>query len=135
MENLHLKNLQNSTTLDYLIKELKKIEIINKDIKEFKDNYIDEIKQYKQFTTIKTNDLNKIKNNIIEFKHIKNITIGSSIDVNDYDYEFDYDEDLDQDIYNIILIEYEPINNKNTDIAFLELIVIDNITTNIIEYH
>lgn len=90
MENLHLKNLQNSTTLDYLIKELKKIEIINKDIKEFKDNYIDEIKQYKQFTTIKTNDLNKIKNNIIEFKHIKNITIGSSIDVNDYDYEFDY---------------------------------------------
>lgn len=43
MENLHLKNLQNSTTLDYLIKELKKIEIINKDIKEFKDNYIDEI--------------------------------------------------------------------------------------------
>lgn len=135
MENLHLKNLQNSTTLDYLIKELKKIEIINKDIKEFKDNYIDEIKQYKQFTTIKTNDLNKIKNSIIEFKHIKNITIGSSIDVNDYDYEFDYDEDLDQDIYNIILIEYEPINNKNTDIAFLELIVIDNIITNIIEYH
>lgn len=135
MKNLHLKNLQNSTTLDYLIKELKKIEIINKDIKEFKDNYIDEIKQYKQFTTIKTNDLNKIKNNIIEFKHIKNITIGSSIDVNDYDYEFDYDEDLDQDIYNIILIEYEPINKKNTDIAFLELIVIDNIITNIIEYH
>lgn len=135
MENLHLKNLQNSTTLDYLIKELKKIEIINKDIKEFKDNYIDEIKQYKQFTTIKTNDLNKIKNNIIEFKHIKNITIGSSIDVNDYDYEFDYDENLDQDIYNIILIEYEPINKKNTDIAFLELIVIDNIITNIIEYH
>ena len=37
MENLHLKNLQNSTTLDYLIKELKKIEIINKDIKEFKN--------------------------------------------------------------------------------------------------
>lgn len=135
MENLHLKNLKNSTTLDYLIKELKKIEIIDKDIKEFKNNYIDEIKQYKQFTTIKTNDLNKIKNNIIEFKHIKNITIGSSIDVNDYDYEFDYDEDLDQDIYNITLIEYEPINTKNTDIAFLELIVIDNIITNIIEYH
>ena len=67
--------------------------------------------------------------------HIKNITIGSSIDVNDYDYEFDYDEDLDQDIYNIILIQYEPINNKNTDIAFLELIVIDNIITDIIEYH
>lgn len=134
MKNLHLKNLQNSTTLDYLIKELKKIEIINKDIKEFKDNYIDEIKQYKQFTTIKTNDLNKIKNNIIEFKHIKNITIGSSIDVYDYDYEFDYDEDLDQDIYNIILIEYEPINNKHTDIAFLELEVIDNTITNIIEY-
>ena len=135
MENLHLKNLKNSTTLDYLIKELKKIEIIDKDIKEFKNNYIDEIKQYKQFTTIKTNDLNKIKNNIIEFKHIKNITIGSSIDVNDYDYEFDCDEDLDQDIYNITLIEYEPINTKNTDIAFLELIVIDNIITNIIEYH
>ena len=135
MENLHLKNLQNSTTLDYLIKELKKIEIINKDIKEFKDNYIDEIKQYKQFTIIKTNDLNKIKNNIIVFKQIKNITIGSSIDVNDYDYEFDYDEDLDQDIYNITLIEYKPINNKHTDIAFLELIIIDNIITNIIEYH
>lgn len=135
MKNLHLKNLKNSTILDYLIKEFEKIEIIDKDIKEFKDNYIDEIKQYKQFTTIKTNDLNKIKNNIIEFKHIKNITIGSSIDVNDYDYEFDYDEDLDQDIYNIILIEYEPINKKHTDIAFLELIVINNIITNIIEYH
>ena len=134
MENLHLKNLQNSTTLDYLIKELEKIDIIDKDIKDFKDNYIDEIKQYKQFTTIKTNDLNKIKNNIIEFKEITNITIGSSIDINDYDYEFDYDEDLDQDIYNITLIEYEPINSKLTDMAFLELIVIDNTITNIIKY-
>ena len=135
MENLHLKNLKNSTTLDYLIKELEKIEIIDKDIKEFKDNYIDDIKQYKQFTTIKTNDLNKIKNNIIVFKQIKNITIGSSIDVNDYDYNFDYDEDLDQDIYTITLIEYEPISSKLTDISFLDLEVIDNTITNIIEYH
>ena len=104
-------------------------------IKEFKDNYIDDIKQYKQFTTIKTNDLNKIKNNIIVFKQIKNITIGSSIDVNDYDYNFDYDEDLDQDIYTITLIEYEPISSKLTDISFLDLEVIDNTITNIIEYH
>lgn len=135
MQNLHLKNLKNSTILDYLIKELEKIEIIDKDIKAFKNNYIDNIKQYKQFTTIKTYDLNKIKNNIIEFKQIKNITIGSSLDINDYDYNFDYDEDLEQDIYTITLIEYEPINSKLTDISFLDLEVIDNTITNIIEYH
>ena len=135
MENLHLKNLNNTITLNYLITELTKINIIDQTIKEFKEIYLDDIKQYKKFATIPTNDLQKIKNNINKFNEIKNMTIGSTIDVNDYDWNWEYDEDLDKDIYNIISVEYEPISNNVSDVCFLELEVIDNIITDILEYH
>ena len=45
MQNLHLKNLQNSTTLDYLITELKKINIIDPKINDFRNSYLTNIKQ------------------------------------------------------------------------------------------
>jgi hypothetical protein len=135
MQNLHLKNLKNSNILDYLITELTKINIINQTIKEFKDVYLDDIKQYKKIAKIPTNDLQKIKNNILEFNKIKNITIGSTIEANNYDYNLDYDEDLDKFVNNLILIEYKPINNKLNDLCFLELEVIENTITNITGYY
>lgn len=71
MQNLHLKNLQNSTTLDYLITEFKKINIIDPKINDFRNSYLTNIKQYKQIKKIPSNELLNIKNNIIKFKKIK----------------------------------------------------------------
>ena len=137
MQNLHLKNLQNSTTLDYLITELKKINIIDPKINDFRNSYLTNIKQYKQIKKIPSNELLNIKNNIIKFKKIKNLGIGSTIDINKYNNDKDYHDDLKKNVYSVTLIEYLPIDYMENDSFFicLDAIVIDDIVTNIVTYY
>ena len=137
MQNLHLKNLQNSTTLDYLITELKKINIIDPKINDFRNSYLTNIKQYKQFKKIPSNELLNIKNNIIKFKKIKNLGIGSTIDMNKYNCDKDYHDDLKKCVCNVTLIEYLPIDYMKNDSFFIQLnaIVIGDIVTNIVTYY
>ena len=158
MENLHLKNLKEldlyvtnmeqitkieteledkiwsliKSTLKYLINQLEKIQITDPTIKAFKNYYLNDIK-YNIASYLTRNNLRNIKNFLNELESIKNLTISSTINIEDYEYSTYYDDDIDKNVYEIdlmsvfltdsapckiLILEVEVVNNKIREIIF-----------------
>lgn len=159
MENLHLKNLQklnlydinmkkinqienemedkiwslNKSTLKYLINQLENIQITDPTIKTFKNYYLNDIK-YNIASYLTRNNLRDIKEFLTELENIKTLTIGSTINVEDYKYNVCYDDDIDENIYEIDLMSAFCIDRGPDEILILEIEVVNGKITNII-YH
>ena len=159
MENLHLKNLQKldlfemnmekinqienemedkiwsliKSTLKYLINQLEKIQITDPTIKAFKNYYLNDIK-YNIASYLTRNKLRDIKEFLTELENIKTLTIGSTINVEDYEYSVCYDDDTDENVYEIDLMSAFCIDTGPDEILILEIEVVKNKITNII-YH
>ena len=159
MENLHLKNLKEldlyetnmeqitkieseledkiysliKNTLQYLINQLENIKIVDPTIKEFKDYYLNDIKTNK-FSYLTRNELKNIKNFLNELENIKNLTIGSTINVENYEYNTYYDDDIDKSVYEIDLMSAFLTDSAPGEILILEVEVVDNKIREII-YH
>lgn len=159
MENLHLKNLQKlnlydinmkkineieneledkiwsliKSTLKYLINQLEKIQITDPTIKAFKNYYLNNIKN-NTFSYLTRNELHNIKNFLTELENIKTLTIGSTINVEDYEYNVCYDDDIDENVYEIDLMSAFCIDAGPDEILILEIEVVNGKITNII-YH
>lgn len=159
MENLHLKNLQKlnlydinmkkinqienemedkiwsliKSTLKYLINQLEKIQITDPTIKTFKNYYLNDIK-YNIASYLTRNNLRDIKEFLTELENIKTLTIGSTINVEDYKYNVCYDDDIDENIYEIDLMSAFCIDRGPDEILILEIEVVNGKITNII-YH
>ena len=159
MENLHLKNLKEldlfdmnmeqitkieneledkiysliKNTLEYLINQLKNIKIIDPTIKEFKDYYLKDIKTNK-FSYLTRNELKNIKDFLNELESIKNLTINSTINKDNYEYSFYYDDDIDKTVYEIDLMHTFLYDSAPGEIVILEAEVVDNKIREII-YH
>lgn len=158
MDNLYLKNLKEpdlfdinmeqitkieteledkiysliKNTLQYLINQLKNIKIIDPTINKFKDCYLKDIKTNK-FSYLTRNELQNIKKFLNELESIKNLTIGSTINTEDFEYSTYYDDDIDDTVYEvdlmsafltdsapgeIVILETEVVNNKIREIIF-----------------
>ena len=159
MENLHLKNLQKldlfemnmekinqienemedkiwsliKSTLKYLINQLEKIQITDPTIKAFKNYYLNDIK-YNIASYLTRNNLRDIKEFLTELENIKTLTIGSTINVEDYKYNVCYDDDIDENVYEIDLMSAFCIDRGPDEILILEIDVVNGKITNII-YH
>lgn len=159
MENLHLKNLQKlnlydinmkkinqienemedkiwsliKSTLKYLINQLENIQITDPTIKTFKNYYLNDIK-YNIASYLTRNNLRDIKEFLTELENIKTLTIGSTINVEDYKYNVCYDDDIDENIYEIDLMSAFCIDRGPDEILILEIEVVNGKITNII-YH
>lgn len=159
MENLHLKNLQKldlfemnmekinqienemedkiwsliKSTLKYLINQLEKIQITDPTIKAFKNYYLNDIK-YNIASYLTRNNLRDIKEFLTELENIKTLTIGSTINVEDYKYNVCYDDDIDENVYEIDLMSAFCIDEGPDEILILEIEVVNGKITNII-YH
>lgn len=159
MENLHLKNLQKlnlydinmkkineieneledkiwsliKSTLKYLIHQLENIQITDPTIKAFKNYYLNDIK-YNIASYLTRNKLRDIKEFLTELENIKTLTIGSTINVEDYEYSVCYDDDIDENVYEIDLMSAFCIDTGPDEILILEIEVVKNKITNII-YH
>ena len=159
MENLHLKNLKEldlfeinmeqitkieselenklysliKNTLQYLINQLENIKIVDPTIKEFKDYYLNDIK-YNIASYLTRNNLRDIKEFLTELENIKTLTIGSTINVEDYEYNVCYDDDIDENVYEIDLMSAFCIDAGPDEILILEIEVVNGKITNII-YH
>lgn len=159
MENLHLKNLKEidlfdinmeqitkieteledkiysliKNTLQYLINQLENIKIIDPTIKEFKDYYLNDIKTNK-FSYLTRNELKNIKNFLNELENIKNLTIGSTINVEDYEYSTYYDDDIDKSVYEIDLMSAFLTDSAPSEIVILEVEIVNSKIREII-YH
>lgn len=159
MENLHLKNLQKldlfemnmekinqienemedkilsliKSTLKYLINQLEKIQITDPTIKAFKNYYLNDIK-YNIVSYLTRNNLQDIKEFLTELENIKTLTLGSTINVEDYKYNVCYDDDIDENIYEIDLMSAFCIDRGPDEILILEIEVVNGKITNII-YH
>ena len=159
MENLHLKNLQKldlfemnmekinqienemedkiwslvKSTLKYLINQLEKIQITDPTIKAFKNYYLNDIK-YNIASYLTRNNLRDIKEFLTELENIKTLTIGSTINVEDYEYNVCYNDDIDENVYEIDLMSAFCIDTGPDEILILEIEVVNGKITNII-YH
>ena len=149
MENLHLKNLKEldlfesnmeqinkiekeledkiysliKNTLQYLINKLEGIQIVDPTIEEFKDYYLNHIKTNK-FSYLTRNELQSIKEFLNELENIKNLTIGSTINVKDYEYSTYYDDDIDKTVYEIDLMSAFLTDSAPGEILILEVEVV-----------
>lgn len=159
MENLHLKNLQKldlfemnmekinqienemedkiwsliKSTLKYLTNQLEKIQITDPTIKAFKNYYLNDIK-YNIASYLTRNNLRDIKEFLTELENIKTLTLGSTINVEDYEYNVCYDDDIDENVYEIDLMSAFCIDAGPDEILILEIEVVNGKITNII-YH
>ena len=143
MENLHLKNLNNTDpfeyyventikqintyekkikeiynkTFNYVLNEIDNIKIINSTISEFKNDIIENIKE-NQNIKFNKNDPYEVMHELInlrhQFKKIKNIDLDNFIDVENCG--FDYDEIETED--NRTLYEITPISYVQIEEAF-----------------
>lgn len=159
MENLHLKNLQKlnlydinmkkineieneledkiwlliKSTLKYLIHQLENIQLTDPTIKAFKNYHLNNIKN-NTFSYLTRNELHNIKNFLTELENVKDLTIGSTINVEDYEYNVCYDDDIDENVYEIDLMSAFCIDTGPDEILILEIEVVNGKITNII-YH
>ena len=159
MENLHLKNLQKldlfemnmekinqienemedkiwsliKSTLKYLINQLEKIQIPDPTIKAFKNYYLNNIKN-NTFSYLTRNKLHNIKNFLTELENVKDLTISSTINVEDYEYSVCYDDEIDENVYEIDLMSAFCIDAGPDEILILEIEVVNGKITKII-YH
>lgn len=159
MKNLHLKNLKEldlfdmnmkqitkieneledkiysliKNTLQYLINQLENIKIVDPTIKEFKDYYLNDIKTNK-FSYLTRNELRNIKEFLNELENIKNLTIGSTININDYEYSPYYDDDIDDTVYEVDLMSAFLTGSAPDEILILEIEVVNGKIREII-YH
>jgi dGTP triphosphohydrolase len=159
MKNLHLKNLKEldlfdinmeqitkieteledkiysliKNTLQYLINQLENIKIVDPTIKEFKDYYLNDIKTNK-FSYLTRNQLQNIKEFLIELENIKNLTIGSIINTKDYEYSVYYDDDIGKTVYEVYLMSAFLTHLAPGEILILEVEVVNNKIREII-YH
>ena len=146
MENLHLKNLKEldlfdinmeqitkiedkiysliKNTLQYLINQLENIKIVDPTIKEFKDCYLNDIKTNK-FSYLTRNQLQNIKEFLIELENIKNLTIGSTINIADLEYSPYYDDDIDDTVYEVNLMSAFLTDSAPGEILILEVEVVN----------
>ena len=159
MENLHLKNLKeldlyeinieqiNKTksknkrktlinlTLKYLINKLEHLVLINPVINDFKNYYLNDIKNKTHLYTNKI-ALQNIKNYLEEFNNIKNTTIESTINIKEYNYSIYYDDEINDPIYEVDLltIYFAPRPNGIGEPLYLEARVLNNIIVDINYY-
>lgn len=159
MENLHLKNLQKldlfemnmekinqienemedkiwsliKSTLKYLINQLEKIQITDPTIKAFKNYYLNDIK-YNIASYLTRNNLRDIKEFLTELENIKTLTIGSTINIEDYEYSIYYDDDIDKNVYEIDLMSVFLTDSAPGEIVILEIEVVNGKIREII-YH
>ena len=159
MENLHLKNLKeldlyeinieqiNKTksknkrktlinlTLKYLINKLEHLVLINPAINDFKNYYLNDIKNKTHLYTNKI-ALQNIKNYLEEFNNIKNTTIESTINIKEYNYSIYYDDEINDQIYEVDLltIYFAPRPNGIGEALYLEARVLNNIIVDINYY-
>ena len=150
MENLHLKNLQKldlfemnmekinqienemedkiwsliKSTLKYLINQLEKIQITDPTIKAFKNYYLNDIK-YNIASYLTRNNLRDIKEFLTELENIKTLTIGSTINIEDYEYSIYYDDDIDKNVYEIDLMSVFLTDSAPGEIVILEIEVVN----------
>jgi hypothetical protein len=156
MKNLHLKNLKkldlydlnmeqiNKTksknkrkelinlTLKYLINKLEHLVLINPTINDFKNYYLNDIKtEHHLYTNKKT--LQNIKNYLEEFNNIKNTTIESTININEYNHSIYYDDKINDPIYeiNLLTIYFATKPNEISTPIYLKARVLKNIIVNI----
>ena len=159
MENLHLKNLKEldlyetnmeqitkieteledkiysliKNTLQYLINQLENIKIVDPTIKEFKDYYLNDIKTNK-FSYLTRNELRNIKEFLNELENIKNLTIGSTISIENFEYSTYYDDDIDDTVYEVDLMSAFLTDSAPGEILILEIEVVNGKIREII-YH
>ena len=112
---------------------MKKIQITDPTIKTFKNYYLNDIK-YNIASYLTRNNLRDIKEFLTELENIKTLTIGSTINVEDYEYNVCYDDDIDENIYEIDLMSAFCIDRGPDEILILEIEVVNGKITNII-YH
>ena len=155
MQNLHLKNLNNTNqidfyientikktnehydaikklyaqTYDFLLTELNNINIINQTIKELRETLIDKINESQDFL-ITPADLVDLKELINDFKTVKNITIDTIINVENTQFECKIinDNDPNQIWYEITPLTYRIYNSKDMCINnyYLDIIIHNN---------
>jgi hypothetical protein len=151
MKNLHLKNLKEidlfdlnmeqitkieneledkiysliKNTLQYLINQLENIKIVDPTIKEFKDYYLNDIKTNK-FYYLTRKQLQNIKEFLNELENIKNLTIGSTINIKDYEYSTYYDDNIDKTVYEVDLMNAFLTDSAPGEILILEVEVVNN---------
>lgn len=159
MKNLHLKNLKEfdlyeininkinkiesemenkiysllNNTLDYLILQLEHIKLTNSTIEDFKNCYLNDIKKHKS-SYLTRNNLQNIKEFLTKLEEIKNLTIGSTIDIYDYNYSIYYDDDIDNNVYEVDLMHTFLYDSAPGDILILEAEVVKGKIFNIM-YH
>ena len=159
MENLHLKNLKKldlfeihmekinqietemedkiwlliKSTLKYLIQQLERIQLTDPTIKAFKNYYLNNIKN-NTFSYLTRNELHNIKDFLTELENVKDLTIGSTIDISDYEYSVYYDDDIDEHVCEVDLIQAFCVDAKIDEILILEAEVVNGKIINII-YH
>lgn len=154
MENLHLKNLNNTDpceyyvknsikqietyqnkikeihnkTLNYLLNELEKIKIINSTISEFRNDIAENIKANINLK-FNNNNLYELICLIHNFEKIKDIDLNNIIDIKNCGYDYDEVETEDNTtIYEITPIYYDEINGpfeKNTR-YYLDITIQEN---------
>lgn len=153
MENLHLKNLKeldlidtnlekihelnikleklSTITLEYLINELRQINISNPTINRLKKRYLQNIIKNKYIFT-KEKHLNQIHEFINEIDKLKDITLNSKINPQDYEQYYRkynrYTKSIEIEIINCALF-----NNSNHQTIWLTLRVIYNKLNNNIQ--
>lgn len=155
MQNLHLKNLNNTNqidfyientikktnkhyeaikklyaqTYDFLLTELNNINIINQTIKELRETLIDQIKENQDFL-LTAADLVDLKELINNFKTVKNITIDTIINVENTEFEYKIinDNDPNQIWYEITPLTYRICSSKDMCINnyYLDIIIHNN---------
>lgn len=154
MENLHLKNLNNtdpfkyyvkntikqiemhqnkikelhSKTLNYLLDEIDNIKIINPTISEFRNDIIENTRANID-SKKSTFDLYELIALIHNFEKIKDIDLDSIIDVDNLGYDYEEIENEDNTtLYEITPIYYDEINGpfeKNTR-YYLDITIQEN---------
>lgn len=153
MENLHLKNLKeldlidtnlekihelnikleklSTITLEYLINELRQINISNPTINKLKLRYLQNIIKNKYIFT-KEKHLNQIHEFINEIDKLKNISLNSKINSQNYEQYYRkynrYTKNIEIEIINCALF-----NNSNHQTIWLTLRVIYNKLNNNIQ--
>ena len=153
MENLHLKNLKeldlidtnlekihelniklkklSTVTLEYLINELRQINICNPTINKLKLRYLQNIIKNKYIFT-KEKHLNQIHEFINEIDKLKNISLNSKINSQNYEQYYRkynrYTKNIEIEIINCALF-----NNSNHQTIWLTLRVIYNKLNNNIQ--
>lgn len=156
MDNLHLKNLKEfdlfeinmkkineieneledkiwsliKSTLKYLIQQLEKIQLADPTIKVFKNYYLNDIKS-NTFSYLTRNELHNIKDFLTELENVKDLTIGSTIDISDYEYSVCFDDDINQNVYDVDLMSVLCADARLKEILILEAKVVNGKITNI----